>query len=61
VLKEEIACFLPAKVNVATLKHPPGQPDAKALGAAWERDAYAKLYEHFPPHQIWSGRGRQPN
>ena len=66
-LHEEIAAILSKKMEAEKLKLEKRlkQIEGKTSDEARERRPYPKVYPKFrnpqPPHQTWSGRGKQPN
>jgi DNA-binding protein H-NS len=65
-LHEEIVPLLSAKMQAEKLKLEKRlqQIGRKALDGARERRPYPEVFPRFrnpePPHQTWSGRGKQP-
>jgi DNA-binding protein H-NS len=66
-LHEEIASILSAKIAAEKLKLEKRLDQlgsGRSLDTARERRPYPTVYPRFrnpdPPHQTWSGRGRQP-
>jgi len=66
-LHEEIAAILSKKMEAEKLKLEKRlkQIEGKTSDETRERRPYPKVYPKFrnphPPHQTWSGRGKQPN